>query len=406
MSQKDKPGAIPKGDVSYLRATPTHGAQLPMAPSPVPSRDGNQTPVMAQPHMNMNNDWDDREELRQRELEEIRARAAQMEKTMRWWSDCTANWREKWSKVRNERNKAREENRQLRAKLDACIKENNTLKREKDELASQNEHLKVSHPEKTKDKTETATSASTDSNLISASVMETDNQCENKLANMQVSSDGSSTQNVTADVKDSDKSVVQSDTGTAKSKTEFGMLEDNEGSLAEDRLALIELKLDESQKTISVERDEKVALTKSLAEVQLELNSLKTKLEESRQVKQEAVLEVARLKDQHKEEIKRLYTDLEDESTSRSSMDRRLVELRRELERLQKENADEWGKRERIETERFTMERENKKLRTQIQDLEEQLERKSHHASAVVNTDMKSLQNELSDKNKNSVFRN
>ena len=37
--------------------------------------------------------------MRQRELEEMRARAAQMEKTMRWWSDCTANWREKWSKV-------------------------------------------------------------------------------------------------------------------------------------------------------------------------------------------------------------------------------------------------------------------------------------------------------------------
>lgn len=35
----------------------------------------------------------------QRELEEARARATQMEKTMRWWSDCTANWREKWSKV-------------------------------------------------------------------------------------------------------------------------------------------------------------------------------------------------------------------------------------------------------------------------------------------------------------------
>jgi coiled-coil domain-containing protein 102 len=34
-------------------------------------------------------------------LEEARARAAQMEKTMRWWSDCTANWREKWSKVNN-----------------------------------------------------------------------------------------------------------------------------------------------------------------------------------------------------------------------------------------------------------------------------------------------------------------
>lgn len=47
-------------------------------------------------------DWETREELRLRELEEARARAAQMEKTMRWWSDCTANWREKWSKVGRE----------------------------------------------------------------------------------------------------------------------------------------------------------------------------------------------------------------------------------------------------------------------------------------------------------------
>ena len=44
-------------------------------------------------------DWEAKEALRQRELEEARARAHQMEKTMRWWSDCTANWREKWSKV-------------------------------------------------------------------------------------------------------------------------------------------------------------------------------------------------------------------------------------------------------------------------------------------------------------------
>lgn len=32
--------------------------------------------------------WEARESQRQRELEEARARAAQMEKTMRWWSDC------------------------------------------------------------------------------------------------------------------------------------------------------------------------------------------------------------------------------------------------------------------------------------------------------------------------------
>lgn len=80
--------------------------------------------------------------LRQRELEEAKARAAQMEKTMRWWSDCTANWREKWSKVRNERNKAREECKQLRSKVETLFKESNSHKRDKEELEIQNEQLK------------------------------------------------------------------------------------------------------------------------------------------------------------------------------------------------------------------------------------------------------------------------
>lgn len=80
--------------------------------------------------------------MRQRELEEARARAAQMEKTMRWWSDCTANWREKWSKVRNERNKAREEIKQLNSKLDVALKDISTYKRERQELELQNDQLK------------------------------------------------------------------------------------------------------------------------------------------------------------------------------------------------------------------------------------------------------------------------
>lgn len=61
---------------------------------------------------------------------------------MRWWSDCTANWREKWSKVRTERNHAREEIKALRSKLEFAIKDTNTLKYEYQELESQNEHLK------------------------------------------------------------------------------------------------------------------------------------------------------------------------------------------------------------------------------------------------------------------------
>ncbi|CAG7784953.1 unnamed protein product [Allacma fusca] len=65
------------------------------------------------------NEW----EIKERELTEARARASQMEKTMRWWSDCTANWREKWSLVRNERNQAREELRVAKLQLDEALKQ-------------------------------------------------------------------------------------------------------------------------------------------------------------------------------------------------------------------------------------------------------------------------------------------
>ncbi|NXT76497.1 C102B protein, partial [Zapornia atra] len=92
-------------------------------------------------HTNYSSDWEIFEAVRIRELEEVKARAAQMEKTMRWWSDCTANWREKWSKVRAERNKAREDARQLRIKLDSVVKELSILKKINQDLVSEKEIL-------------------------------------------------------------------------------------------------------------------------------------------------------------------------------------------------------------------------------------------------------------------------
>ncbi|KFQ38684.1 Coiled-coil domain-containing protein 102B, partial [Mesitornis unicolor] len=92
-------------------------------------------------HMNYSSDWEIFEAVRIQELEEVKARAAQMEKTMHWWSDCTANWREKWSKVRAERNKAQEEARQLRIKLDNAVKELSMLKKKNLHLVSEKENL-------------------------------------------------------------------------------------------------------------------------------------------------------------------------------------------------------------------------------------------------------------------------
>ena len=134
----------PRPDLSYMSAGYGTGDRPP--PPPERTTSSSKTPVRKEavpvipPHPD--SDWLDREELRVRELEEARARAAQMEKTMRWWSDCTANWREKWSKVRNERNKMREECRQMRSKLEVSVKDYCNMKRDRNDLRNEVSHLK------------------------------------------------------------------------------------------------------------------------------------------------------------------------------------------------------------------------------------------------------------------------
>lgn len=80
-------------------------------------------------------------------------------------------------------------------------------------------------------------------------------------------------------------------------------------------------------------------------------------------------------------------------------MDRRLGDLRAELERLQAENAAEWGKRERLETEKLSLERDNKKLKTELRDMQERLERKGRPLSTS-DAELRQLQQELIDRNK------
>lgn len=145
----------------------------------------------------------------------------------------------------------------------------------------------------------------------------------------------------------------------------------------------------------------------------------------------------------HQDELGRISEDLEDELGARTSMDKKLAELRaevrrwergrgrggggsnhlkshtecivkcpewkkrlaclRQMERLQVENAAEWGRRERLETEKLALERDNKKLRAQAEDLEEQLSKKRRQAASALDTDLKAIQSELFERNKVST---
>jgi len=63
------------------------------------------------------------------------------------------------------------------------------------------------------------------------------------------------------------------------------------------------------------------------------------------------------------------------------------------LEKLQAENAAEWDKRERLETQKLSLERENKQLRLMIDDLQEKIELQP--LQSVPTTDTDSVQHEL-----------
>ncbi|PKU42405.1 hypothetical protein llap_7298 [Limosa lapponica baueri] len=166
------------------------------------------------------------------------------------------------------------------------------------------------------------------------------------------------------------------------------------------KVTALKLRLDESQKVLLKEREDKLALSKNIEKLEGELSQWKIKYEELNKNKQEVMKQLNILKEIHQDELGRISEDLEDELGARSSMDKKLAELRAEMERLQAENAAEWGRRERLETEKLNLERENKKLRAQIEDLEEVLARKRRQTASALDTDLKTIQAELFEKNK------
>lgn len=328
-------------------------------------------------------DWEAKEALRQRELEEARARAAQMEKTMRWWSDCTANWREKWSKVRNERNRARDEAKLLRSKLDSALKDAATYKREKQDLESHNEQMRK------------------ELERIHLLLLKHAGQWDNQLLEALDTGESDTPREVDTDDREGEKdSAVETGSGEEmrlEVTSADGSSQDTEALYQ--KLSMLQLRLDEATKTLQAEREEKGQLDRRAERAEAEVAELRERCEELRASRQDAVRELLDIQDQYKDAVALIQADLLDEATSREGMDRRLAELRAQLERLQAENAAEWGKRERLETEKLTLERENKRLRAEVRDMQERLERRSRPQTAA-DADLRHLQQELSDKTK------
>nr|XP_012606871.1 coiled-coil domain-containing protein 102A-like [Microcebus murinus] len=78
---------------------------------------------------------------------------------------------------------------------------------------------------------------------------------------------------------------------------------------------------------------DKLALSRNIEKLEGELSQWKIKYEELSKTKQEMLKQLSILKETHQDELGRMSEDLEDELGARSSMDRKMAELRGEVGR-------------------------------------------------------------------------
>ncbi|XP_055699816.1 coiled-coil domain-containing protein 102A isoform X4 [Phlebotomus papatasi] len=363
-------------------------------------------------------EWEAKE--RQRELEQAQARVSQIEKTVQWWSSCSKTWREKYSQVRTERNKARDEAKQLRSSLEAAIKESNIYKKEKSELELQISQLKK-EMEKIHSLLMKHAGQFEKSGLEGIDEPE---RCGRDNDSPDVSSDG--LKNVNSEdglVNKTDRSqsrdsdiegcmlqepiskileCEQNDDASAEERRLIQQLskdDNDEDEYLQQKISTLRLRLDDAHKTLEKEREEKHNYMKNIERLTMEMQEVQAQCEELRLSKQDAVRELLTLQEQHRAEVRISNNALQDEVNARESLERRLCELRGELERMQAENAAEWGRRERLETEKLILERDNKKLRCELRDFQELADRRGR---PLVSSDIeiRNLQQELAERNK------
>uniref|UniRef100_A0A8C8RBT1 Coiled-coil domain containing 102B n=1 Tax=Pelusios castaneus TaxID=367368 RepID=A0A8C8RBT1_9SAUR len=284
------------------------------------------------------NDWEISEALRLRELEEVKARAAQMEKTMRWWSDCTANWREKWSKVRTERNKAREEGRQLRIKLETTMKELSALKKLNQDLLSEKEEWEAEVIWKKK-----------------PSLSEVPCTREKGYPIVSLKQEP---------LKDVIKFVVQE---THKV------------------MGTINLYLTFSEICIFIKMH--FFLEKEVEKLDSDLSQWKWKYGETQQSKEESP-----------EQVCWLTNPLTSPGAKKRSFYNFFSLF--QLEEKESESTSEWGKQEILETEKQDLERETRRLKTQVKEIQERLDRRNKQTASNLSSDVKTERKELLEKNK------
>ncbi|XP_042320941.1 coiled-coil domain-containing protein 102B-like isoform X2 [Sceloporus undulatus] len=296
-------------------------------------------PLSYPPCMNIygGNDWEVSQELRLQELEEAKARTAQMEKTMRWWSDCTANWREKWSKVRVERNKARDEGRQLKLKLEESIKQLSALKKineallaEKEEMGAQNIWKNsFSSSEMCWRKNDCLEPLEKDSVKLAQNkkIFELESICQEVYASGHPLRDHQDMR-INLEILDSgDKYIPVFQENSNRSKDDPIHCQNDETV----HVSVLHLQLHESQKTLQKEQKIRSSLEKEIEKVKSERSLWKWKYEELQKNKQEKQFDI-RI-NLHQTEVEKNMEDFEKATEAKSPQDLKSWQLQGEITR-------------------------------------------------------------------------
>ncbi|XP_038630974.1 FH1/FH2 domain-containing protein 3-like [Scyliorhinus canicula] len=112
-----------RGEMIISKAAQSSRPQAPEAPpTPFGQRPG-RLPAAALQAEGDGDCWEPTHEQCRRELLEARSLAANLEKTVRWWSECSARWKEKWAKANLEKVRCRRECQLLRQKVKGLQRE-------------------------------------------------------------------------------------------------------------------------------------------------------------------------------------------------------------------------------------------------------------------------------------------
>ncbi|XP_026481848.1 coiled-coil domain-containing protein 102A isoform X2 [Ctenocephalides felis] len=351
-----------------------------------------------------------------------------MEKTMRWWSDCTANWREKWSKVRNERNKAIEETKALKAKLEEALKDTNTIKRDKNELEQQINLLKKELESMQIGGTKTGNKY--DNHLLDA--LESDLICDLAQSNARpnisqlefemINNDNGHENNVELNGSSAGPSVMNFKNKNCRSKnqtdeyilqsglTKHGVELFKDGAHSEisekmdsmeKKMNFLKTQLEDALTKLDTEKEEKFTLQETIATLTQEVSELRSQCEHLTSDK----MSLERDSVGFKEQLRILKAALTDETSIKEALTRRQLHLRNELDRIHSEHDIEWWRRERCETQKNALERENGSLRAELEELQSVLAIRDHGGAKYKNLQAKDqeildLRKELAQKTK------